>query len=190
MRRAPLIALSLMSAILSLGAGAECVRSYWRHDVLHVRTGTRWVYASSLHGHLSFGTWRNQFHDPVGVMRWNFPPLLNLADLHGYPAGKSSWLIDYDWQHARSRLALAGFWYLDAEPQIKSYRIVYVPPWFIVLLFAIPPAQQIRRWRRARKRELADRCRVCGYDLRATPDRCPECGELTAAATAAGRCLT
>jgi hypothetical protein len=58
---------------------------------------------------------------------------------------------------------------------------VQVPHWFVAALAAAPPALWLRRRRADRRR--AGLCTRCGYDLRATPEKCPECG--TPAATPA-----
>jgi hypothetical protein len=53
---------------------------------------------------------------------------------------------------------------------------VVVPHWFVALITGVYPAMVlpgwVRRWRRGRRKQ----CLACGYDLRATPGRCPECG--------------
>ena len=67
--------------------------------------------------------------------------------------------------------------YRDSYTSIHS-RVFTVgaPPWFVMLLCLIAPSRAIVRWARRRKRTPDGACINCGYDLRASPDRCPECG--------------
>ena len=53
---------------------------------------------------------------------------------------------------------------------------ITAPHWAVALGAAILPAFRGARRRRRRRREGASLCPRCGYDLRATPGRCPECG--------------
>jgi len=63
---------------------------------------------------------------------------------------------------------------------------VTLPCWFLALLFALLPALRLRRWRIERQRNRPGFCRQCGYDLRATPLRCPECGMVVDPSRVAG----
>ena len=66
---------------------------------------------------------------------------------------------------------LVTFWSgerFDARP-------IYLTPLFFLVFLSIGAWRSQRR-ARERERERNGLCRTCGYDLRATPHRCPECG--------------
>ena len=56
-------------------------------------------------------------------------------------------------------------------------QVVHVPYWPVALLCLSVPAMRGTRVFRRRRRASHSLCPACGYDLRATPGRCPECGE-------------
>ncbi len=59
-------------------------------------------------------------------------------------------------------------------------KVIYlsVPYWFAWLIWLPLIIFAHRRWQQHQRLVRIDRglCVTCGYDLRATPDRCPECG--------------
>ena len=55
-------------------------------------------------------------------------------------------------------------------------RAVAFPFWFACLVLLVLPIRRANRWARGRRWARAGRCSGCGYDLRASPDKCPECG--------------
>ncbi len=56
-------------------------------------------------------------------------------------------------------------------------KAISFPHWLLVSLFSIPSFLWGVNFLRRRKRKKLGLCVKCGYDLRASKDRCPECGE-------------
>jgi hypothetical protein len=85
-----------------------------------------------------------------------------------------------DWVYALR----PGLWKLDLKMRTASTskpltrRTVVMPLWVPAVLFSLPFLPRLVR--RIRTRVKPGVCQACGYDLRATPDRCPECGRVPA----------
>ena len=56
------------------------------------------------------------------------------------------------------------------------YQTYYCFYWVPFLLTGLLPAIWLFRFSRRRLELRTDHCHVCQYDLRASPERCPECG--------------
>lgn len=93
--------------------------------------------------------------------------------------------IGWTWETSRVHPQSFGSWlwwdhYLDQQPagSVECWRLA-VRPWLLVPVFLIPPLTWVRAFvqrHRLHRRLARGLCATCGYDLRASHERCPECG--------------
>ena len=90
-----------------------------------------------------------------------------------YPALGSNRLF-YGFQFERSAIDGGES---DSGPQHNKDLVVTVPIPVLILIFFAGSMPYFFAWRQ-RKRRRSGQCATCGYDLRATANRCPECGAV------------
>jgi hypothetical protein len=93
----------------------------------------------------------------------------------------------YTGQQAHQAVGL-GFGYARGAAHVKpkngpivylgDCRSVLIPFWFTFAVTAALPVGWLARVARRKFAFPPGHCRRCGYDLRASPERCPECGTV------------
>jgi hypothetical protein len=105
--------------------------------------------------------------DKVGIGS-GFQPSSKLAHLQGIA-------------HHNADLRAKGIAITGMDVRFTHGVVKSSPTWLVIVALAAWPCIWMGtrlisgfRWRR----NVDGRCEKCGYDLRATPDRCPECGTI------------
>lgn len=192
--------LAAMSFIFAAIVGVVSARSYWSWDEVRASSvrwnapllddpmgftyrtatlGSGWTrgelylfFDRGLGGALSFGTYtpeQSKREHPEGI-HFSWDP-----DGVPMPLGANSPIFPVGtWWHGFS-------WIRNSSPP-DGYWNVILPGWPLMLLFGVLPSLRALRWFQisARTRRGDGLCKHCGYDLRATPDHCPECGSAVA----------
>jgi hypothetical protein len=175
MRRKLFTLAAAASAVLCAAVCVLWVRSHWYGDLsYHARQMSDWS-LDSWRGHL---TWTDS-NDPDGTTVWWQARELTGSEQDS-PAFRRSWPnrvgFLYRTEVYPRRLVSDSDWPPRQHPPVLHHRYVRAPHWLVAGLLAVTPAAWLRRARRRRRRLVGGLCPRCGYDLRATPDRCPECG--------------
>jgi hypothetical protein len=88
------------------------------------------------------------------------------------------------WHLAGFAVRLSKFRYPPPTPPAIRCTLV-TPYWSWICLCTIPLGRHAFKRHRLRKRRDRGLCTHCGYDLRSTPEVCPECGRSDGAARSA-----
>ena len=169
MRRKLLTIAAALSLVLFVMAAALWIRTLLSTtDVFFFQTaGGRSVYVFSELGRVDLSLGTVSGGQPRRQLSWKSSH--TDASFASPPPGASVWY--------RLHFRDLGKWTLRHEGQRVAMRGFMFPLWLSATAFGILPAVWLaRRWRRLRLRRHL--CPRCGYDLRATPDRCPECGAV------------
>lgn len=166
------VSLLLLAATAGLWA-----RSHWIIDEVSLQSApTTRSELASLNGSIRL-MWRETADEPTPAMwtstrrnsaaenDWGLSALPPIGTIPTASAGKAGFKAE------TGALWGSGF-------AVHPFHAYSVPLWAFCVLFAIWPTVRIVLWTRAQMRYGENCCPKCGYDLRATPDRCPECGSM------------
>jgi hypothetical protein len=152
MRRTLLNLLTALSLLVCVAVAALWLRSYVVQDVLISSPGE----PRSINLHSTCGAF-------VLIRHTNYvPPVVRYA--REKVAVYASTPV----------MALITFHFGEDRAGGVPWMIVF-PQWFVVVVSGALAVSRLRRRRRKRRGSHAV-CPACGYDLRASPGRCPECG--------------
>ena len=172
-------ALASLLLMLTCLLAPQSVRSYWKTDIV-----TRYMTRSTADGQCYY---RLHMVSSDGQLSFNVDSEVTPGFLtkDAFDRGRI-WEFSLNWPRYRGPgvvkdPAFLGFTYLGPKEfshmHDGDYTFRVAAPWWALTAITsmIPVITLSRRWRQ-RRALTGGLCRICGYDLRATPDRCPECG--------------
>ena len=174
-------ALSVLLCALSL---IFRVRSSWIEDYVYreLPNGPAAIFVSG-HGSLWIGIERQWPHEG----RWQWASE-SISAANTYNAAVATTTYFSQWSFPGISCLRARGW-ISRPPAGPIVATAGTPPsilaisidwWLVIVVGALLPLARIAAWllknRRLSHRQRAGLCPICGYDLRATPGRCPECG--------------
>jgi hypothetical protein len=162
------ILLSALWLLLCVATLVIWIPSTWYDDSISYCNAWWQCSVESSLGRISLGYAREYRVPDVGAIRWICRSRLRphfdnpRPGILGFSYANTNWVTLGD---------------TSGRPSTHTVEIS-VPHWFVIAIAAIPPLACVRRLRRIRRRKALGLCATCGYDLRASKDRCPECGNI------------
>jgi hypothetical protein len=163
---------SVVSLLLIVAVCLLWVRSYWVADIVErgiVRLSERDASGISVRGQLALNINPTRQMPETPTWRW-----------YCYTRTESPAMWDINYGETSGQGNVGPFLlarYDDPEDHEVFYDLV-TPHWAVALLSAVLPFMRLRSFFTSVCRRRFRQCSNCGYDLRATPDRCPECGAI------------
>ncbi len=174
MKRWFLNILAIFSLLLFVAALALWVRSYWQNELFEYGNsrGSTFLWTSCGQLRLEHNVPLSgvELTTPFEFHYWVDKPAVKFERVPGTNV--------YFWN-------VFGFSLVTGERWGDYHYALFVPFWFVAVLSAVLTLWGTYHWRRVRRqyRQQAGLCVNCGYDLRASKDRCPECGTPTLSRT-------
>jgi hypothetical protein len=168
--------MAVVSLVICLATVGLWVRSYWVWDIVtrdsydHASEQRRMYSVHSLHGR--FAVCRDT------VTPWALTSTVDLENIRTWRwrrepdrplviAADDLWLrMGFGWESTTTAVGARTF---------KTHAIS-VPQPIVIAIVAILPSWWLRVVIQRKLRQRSGLCCKCGYDLRASPERCPECG--------------